>query len=288
MVNNSTHALSTSLLRARLGQVAMLPSTEQQLVERLCNGVRAMGYPHTDLVRALYIGLKLRWGICLHGAPVEQTLPVLETFAATLVGTGSEQVVKLQAPRADDAVMRRFGALRINELVGCALDPAQGSKAWLLLLHGEDAKTLLAWAQHEIAATIGVGAQRRDRWPNNLFVLAAAPSCHVRGLRHWLALRAARWTPPTTVSLQTAVPPVGYQRQMVAGRLCGSAYLHWLRGAQRASAAWGAAVPSKLVSRWLAAAVDAQGRGLWVADDPDANAQHALAALHAFVGPTAP
>jgi hypothetical protein len=287
MIYNSTQALSTSLLRARLGQVATLPRTEQQLIERLCAAAHAIGCSDGDIVRALYVGLKLRLGVCLYGVPTAQALPLLQTMAVALVGAGSEQIVRLQAPRADDSVMRRFAALRISDLVASALAPAQEDKAWFLLLHGDDAPTLLAWAQLEIRAALGAEA-RRSCWPSNVFVLAAVPDWPLQSVRHWLPLRAPYWTPPPVLPAPVSVPPVGYQRQLIAARLGGATYLHRLRAAKSAMVSRSDSLPSKLVRRWLAAAVDAYGRELWVAGDAQANAHHALAVLHALVGPTTP
>lgn len=286
MLNNSTYALSTSLLRARLGQVATLPPTEQQLVERLCTAARSLEYPETDVVRALYIGLKLHLGVCLYGSPAAQSMLLLDTLAATIVGPASDQIVRLHVPTPADTMARRFGALRISDLIGSALDPVQGDKAWFLLLYGDDAATVMTWAEQEIAAALpGVNAQHRDRWPHNLMVLVAASNGAVQSSRHWLTLRAPQWISKQALLAPPGLPPVGYQRQLVGARLCGSTYLHWLRAAKHSIRQNESASQSKMVSRWLAAAVDAQGQGLWAPSDPQANLAQALAAFHALVDP---
>ncbi len=285
MLNNSTHALSTSLLHARLGLVATLLPTEQQLVERLCSAARSLEYPELDVVRALYVGLKLRLGVCLHGVPAAQTMHLLDKLAATIVGAGSDQIVRLHVPTADDTVARRFSAMRISELISSALDPTQGDKAWFLLLHGDDATASMMWVEQEIAASLDAGSQHRDRWPENLMVLVAASNSPTQCRRHWLTLRAAQWTPKQALLSPPVLPPVGCQRQLVAARLCGSKYMHWLREARPFDRLGKSASQTKFVSRWLAAAVDAQGQGLWNPGDRQANIDQALAVFHAFVDP---
>jgi hypothetical protein len=284
-MNNQTHVLGASLLRARLGQTATTPSTEQQLVHHLCADVASLPAPMHDLVRAAYVAIKARCAVCMYGAPLAHTLPVLEMIAAAIVGANNDQIVKLAVPPPHDFVARRFAALRMAELVQSALDDAQRDKAFFVLLHGDDGTALMQWAHAEITAALHAEAPHSDAWPTNVVVLGAARTVAVQPRSPWLALHApARLVPP--VPQPHSVPPVGYQRQLIASRLPPLTSVVW-RNATDALAADRPALPPTLVWRWLLAAVDGHGCGLWVHDDPHANAQRAVAVLRTLALPPA-
>ena len=283
-MNNQTHVLGASLLRARLGQTATSPSTEQQLVHHLCAGVASLPTPMHDWVRAAYVAIKAQFAVCVHGASPAHTLPLLEMIAAAVVGAGSDQIVKLAVPPPHDPVARRFAALRVAELVQSALDDAQRDKAFFVLLHGDDGTALTQWAHAEITAALHAEAQRTDAWPANVVVLGAARTVAATPRSPWLALHApAQLVPP--VLQPGCVPPVGYQRQLIASRLPVPISDVWRRapGALEERSA----LPPPLVWRWLLAAVDGHERGLWVHDDPHANALRAVAVLRTLALPPA-
>jgi hypothetical protein len=284
-MNNQTHVLGASLLRARLGQTATSPSTEQQLVQHLCAGVASSPTQIPDLVRAVYVAIKAQCAVCVHGASPAHTLPVLEMIAAAVVGAGSDQFVKLAVPPPHDPVARRFAALRVAELMQSALDDAQRDKAFFLLLHADDGTALTQWAHAEITAVLHAEARHADAWPTNMVVLGAARMFAATPRRPWLALHVpARLVPP--VLQPGTVPPVGYQRQLIASRLPVPTSDVW-RQPTGALVEDRTALPPSLVWRWLLAAVDGHGRGLWIHDDPHENAQRALAVLRALVLPRA-
>jgi hypothetical protein len=282
-MNNQTHVLGASLLRARLGQTATSPSTEQQLVHHLCAGVASLPAPVHDWVRAAYVAIKAQCAVCVHGASPAHTLPVLEMIAAAIVGAGSDQIVKLAVPPPHDPVARRFAALRVAELVQSALDDAQRDKAFFVLLHGDDGTALMQWAHAEITTALHAESPRTDTWPANVVVLGAARTVASTPRNPWLALHApARLVSP--VLQPGSVPPVGYQRQLIASRLPVPTSVAWRR-ATGGGAEERAALPPMLVWRWLLAAVDGHGDGLWVHDDPHANAQRAVAVLRTLALP---
>lgn len=279
-MNDAVYQLHTSLLRARLSTTAPSPLTEHQFVEYVCAMV---GVP--DLARAVYVGLKAQFAVCVHGVPVAQSMALADAFAAAVVGANSEQIVKVPFPASDDHVARRFAAMRLAEVVASALDEAQRDKMFFVLVHGDDGKALMAWVRSEITSTLHAETADHDAWPRNLVVLGAAHSVPARLLRPWLALRAPA-PMPATEPQSALVPPVGYQRQFIANRLH-AASVPWQWGTGMLLAEPDASVPPAVAWRWLAAATDKQGHGLWLFDDPHGNAEQALAALHSFTASAA-
>jgi len=283
-MNNKLPVLGTSLLRARLGQVATVPSTEQQLVEYVCAAVDMPSTAAIDLVRAIYVGLKAQWAVCLHGGSVPHSLALLNAFATTIVGAGSDQIVKVPMPPLDDPVARRFAAMRIADVVGSVLDDGQRDRAFFVLVHGDDAAMLMRWAHGEIVAALQAEAPHNNVWPANMVLLGAASSVPPRSFRPWLALRAPA-PMLASVAQPSVVPPVGYQRHLIANRLH-PASVPWQCAAGTLPQGRGA-LPPAVTWRWLAASVDVHGCGLWVPGDGHRNAEHALAVLHALAAPVA-
>jgi hypothetical protein len=281
-MNNKLPMLGASLLRARLGKMATVPSTEQQFMDGLCAAVGMSGPPSADLVRAMYVGLKAQFAVCVHGALVAHSLGLLHAFAAAIVGAGSDQIVKVPVPPPDDHVARRFASMRIADVVAHALDDGQHDKAFFVLVHGDDAPALMGWAHGEITSALHAEGGHGDVWPANIVVLGAARAAPPRSLRPWLALRTPA-NMPVPVAQPTTMPPVGYQRQLIANRLQGAS-APWQRPTDMLPQL-GGSLPPALTWRWLAASVDAHGCGLWVPDDGHRNAEHALAVLHALGTP---
>ncbi len=261
----------------------MTPSTEQQLIDYLCAAVGMSGAPSADLVRAMYVGLKAQFAVCVHGALVAHSVGLLDAFAAAIVGAGSDQIVKVPVPPPSDHVACRFAVMRITNMVVRALDDNQRDKVFFVLVHVDDAAALMEWTHREIAAALQAEGGHGDVWPGNIVVLGAARSAPPRSHRHWLALRTPA-NMPVPVAQPRTMPPVGYQRQLIAHRLH-PVVLPWQRSTGTLPQQSGS-LPPALTWRWLAASVDVQGCGLWIPNDGHRNAEHALAVLHTFTAPT--
>jgi len=281
--------------------VATTPPGEQQLLERLRAAASEAGCRAPDVVTSVYIGLKIGMRICVCGAAPGAAQALVEAVVATLVGLDSEQVLRLHGPLAGrpsalpdrpEDVTRRYAAVRLNEFVAAAVDPLAQGKAWFVVAEAADqAGALARWLDHELRTALRSAGVRSAP---NLFVLLAAhegPSGrpgsaegaaalpgrpvppHVE--RGWLCVPLRRFKRPTT-QRAAAVPPVGYQRQLLDSLLTGPLYRKLLR-AQPPRLRYGAR-RGGLARRWLAASRDAAGRGLW-RPSPAANARRALLAL---------
>ncbi|HEY0734890.1 MAG TPA: hypothetical protein VGD69_08265 [Herpetosiphonaceae bacterium] len=286
MIGKGTHALSTSLLLARLGKVALTPPSEQQLVERLLVAATDVGCRSTDLVKAIYVGLKLHLRVCLYGPARDRTMALFESLVTTVVGAGSEQVLHLHGPIGGDEVAQRFAAIRIGDFVGTLIEPIEQGKAWFILIDTPgDPTTTLRWVEREVAATLRAGGRCGHMLPANLFILVSAGETPSQPQRCWLSLAAPEWGDSVyQPHVEPRVPPVGYQRQLLENQLTGPAYRSRLRRAQSALKLPPdvGGLSSQMARRWLAASVDDQQRGIWIASDPAANARHALEALEAL------
>lgn len=271
MIEKHPHALSTSLVRVRLGGVAMTPPSEQQLVARLHQAASNVGCDAPDLVTAIYVGLKLHLRVCVCGPARERTMALFEALALTMVGPDSDQTLHLRGPIGADGMTQRFAALRIGDFVSTVLDPAAQGKAWFLLIDTPgDPSTLLRWVEHEIAVTAQTHGYSGQVLPN-LFVLVAAGEWPQQPERCWLALSSPEWTAPTPAPHGPGLPPVGYQRQLLESQLTGSAYRRRLRTAaisQRPAPTRLNGLSPKMIGRWLAASVDAHNQSLWLDNDP--------------------
>lgn len=276
-MENQAHALGPSLVRVRLGGVAMTPPSEQHLVKRLHLAASEVGCLTPDLVTAIYVGLKLHLRVCVCGPAREQTMALLEALALTMVGPDSEQTLHLRGPIGADGMAQRFAALRLADFVSTVLDPAAQGKAWFLLIDtpGEPS-ALLRWVEREIAVTAQTQGRAGQSLPPNLFVLVAAGEWPTQPEQCWLALSAPSWAESGSGGRAASLPPVGYQRQLLASQLTGPAYRRRLRsgaarGVQPTTRVIGLA--PKMIGRWLAASVDAHLQSLWLHNDPVTDAQ---------------
>lgn len=285
MIGKGTHALSTSLLLARLGKVALTPPSEQQLVDRLLVAANDIGCRSTDLVKAIYVGLKLHLRVCVSGPARDQTMALFESLVTTVIGAGSDQVLHLHGPIGGDEVAQRFAAIRIGDFVSTLVDPIEQGKAWFILIDTPgDPTTTLRWVEREVAATLRAVGRCGHMLPANLFILVSAGEAASQPQRCWLSLSAPEWASIYQPQVERRVPPVGYQRQLLENQLTGAAYRSRLRGAQAALklAPDISGLSSQLVKRWLAASVDDRQHGIWIDSDPAANARHALEALQSL------
>ncbi len=284
MIDKGTRALSTSLLLARLGRVALTPPSERQLVERLLTAAGDSGCRSTDVVKAIYVGLKLHLRVCMCGAARDRTMALFEALVTTLVGPGGDQTLHLHGPIGGDEVAQRFAAIRLGDFVSTTLEAVEQGKAWFILIDTPgDPTTTLRWVEREIAATLRAIGRSEHTLPANLFILVAAGESPADPSRCWLSLPAPDWDTGYQTQIERTTPPVGYQRQLLEIQLTSAIYRQRLRGrfgwpdAGATTKVVGLA-PS-MVKRWLAASVDEQQRGLWVDSDPLANAYQALRVL---------
>lgn len=276
MIEKQTHALSTSLVRVRLGGVAMTPPSEQQLVARLHLAASAVGCAAPDVVTAIYVGLKLHLRVCVCGPARAQTVALFEALAHTMVGPDSDQLLHLRGPVGADEMAQRFAALRLGDFISTVLDPAAQGKAWFLLIDTPgDPTPLLRWIEREIAVTAQTHGRSGHTLPPNLFVLVAAGDWPQQAERCWLALAAPAWVERPTTVLAPTLPPVGYQRQLLESQLTSAVYRRRLRASQgrlrQPVAASLTGLSPKMIGRWLAASVDAHYQSLWIASDPVTN-----------------
>jgi|GEM_PF-6745413 len=283
-MNNGTHALGTSFVLTRLGQVATTPPREQQLIELLQAAAMAAGCGSHERITALYVGLKLHLRICMYGPSRERSTALFEALTKMLVGSNSGQVLLIQGPTSNGALAQRFAAVRMADFVTTALEPWEQDKAWFMLVDipGEPSATL-RWLERELAAALQTNGRPTRVLPSNVFVLTTASERPKDGGRCWLPLAAPRWTKPGIHNIPNVLP-VGYQRQLLDNQLTASVYRDRLQklGPLRSLATGLPSSMTSLALRWLAASIDEQGRGLWAAHDPAVNAHRALAALEAY------
>lgn len=281
-MENHTHALSTSLVQVRLGGVATTPPSEQQLVARLHMAARDVGCLSPDLVTAVYVGLKLHLRVCVCGPAREQTMALFDALALTMVGPDSDQTLHLHGPIGTDGMTQRFAALRIGDFVSTVLDPAAQGKAWFLLIDTPgDPSALLHWVEREIAVTVQTHGRSGQVLPPNLFVLVAASAWPQQPERCWLALEPPEWGERPATPRASALPPVGYQRQLLESQLTGSTYRRRLRAGQarlRPPAPTSlTGLSPKMIGRWLAASIDVHHQSLWMVNDPVTNVRQSAA-----------
>ena len=284
LIGKETRALSTSLLLARLGQVALTPPSERQLVERLLVAASDSGCRSTDLVKAIYVGLKLHLRVCVCGPARDRTMALFESLVTTVVGPSSEQTLHLHGPIGADEVAQRFAAIRLGDFVSTTLEAVEQGKVWFMLIDTPgDPTTTLRWVEREVAATLRATDRSDPTLPANLFILVAAGEWPADPARSWLSLAAPEWESSQQAPLERRTPPVGYQRQLLASRLTGAVYRERLRGRVNwpdvAATTNLVGLAPTMVRRWLAASVDDQQRGLWVDADLAANAYQALRVL---------
>jgi hypothetical protein len=288
LIGKGTHALSTSLLLARLGKVALTPPSERQLLERLLVAANDIGCRSTDLIKAIYVGLKLHLRVCVYGTTRDRTMALFETLVTTVIGAGSEQALHLHGPIGGDEVAQRFAAIRIGDFVSTAIEPIEQGKAWFILIDTPgDPTATLRWVEREVAATLRAGGRSGHALPSNLFILVAAGEAPSQQQRCWLSLAAPEWDAAPPVQVKPALPPVGYQRQLLENQLTGPAYRERLRELQ----GWleqplpaAAGLAPQMLRRWLAASIDDRRHGIWIDTDPAANAHHAISALASLHG----
>jgi hypothetical protein len=283
LIGKGTRALSTSLLLARLGKVALTPPSERQLVERLLVAASDSGCRSTDLVKAIYVGLKLHLRVCVCGPARDRTMALFDSLVTTLVGPGGDQTLHLHGPIGMDEVAQRFAAIRLGDFVGTTLEPVEQGKAWFILIDTPgDPTTTLRWVEREVAATLRATDRPDHTLPANLFILVAAGEWPADPARSWLSLAAPEWENSLQAPLERTTPPVGYQRQLLENQLTGAIYRERLRAPGWPDVATTTnlvGLAPSMVKRWLAASVDDQQRGLWVDSDPAANAYQALRVL---------
>ena len=278
--------LTTSLLLARINAEEQ-PRREHQLLERLQTAAAASGCDAPDLVTALYVCLKLHWTSIICGSARDRAMGCLEALTTTMVGAYSGQTIHIHGPIGTDAMAQRFAAVRLGDFVATALEGAEQTKAWFVLVDtpGEPTSTL-RWLEREVAAVLQAHGRPAYMLPRNLFVLAVAGAWPNEPQRCWLPL-AVPFGKHVAMERQVSLtPPVGYQRQLLEYQLTGQAYRRWLRRAQCETQPL-ASVPigfgnTARVRRWLAASVDEHQQGLWVPANPAANIRKALAVLAAL------
>ncbi len=285
-MNGAAYGLGTSLLLARMNTLAQLPR-EQQLLARLHIAAVDVGCQSRDFVTAAFIGLKLHWRVIVYGPTRDRTLNYWDALTTTIVGSGSHQTLHIHGPIGTDGMTQRFAAIRLGEFTAAAVDQDGQNKAWFVLVDtpGDPTATLL-WVEREIRATLQANGRTAHALPLNMFVLVAAGERPVSERRCWLSMRAPEWLDTTTRIDVVATPLVGYQRQLLDSQLTSVIYRQRLREgrvwrgavavARARGLAWGK------VGRWLAASVDERQQGLWVANDPVANARCAISVMEAL------
>ncbi len=279
-------ALATSLLLARIN-AGEQPRREHQLLERLQTAATAAGCDAPDLVTALYVCLKLHWTSIICGPARDRAMCCLEALTTTMVGADSGQTIQMHGPIGADAMTQRFAAVRLGDFVATALEQAEQTKAWFVLVDTPGAPTtMLRWLEAEVAAVLRAHGRPPHVLPRNLFVLAVAEAWPSEIQRCWLPLALPIGADVAGERSVALTPPVGYQRQLLEYQLTGRAYRRWLRDAQRGTdrlqtaPAW--SDHASRVQRWLAASVDQHQQGLWAPTDPEANTGKALAMLAAL------
>jgi hypothetical protein len=270
----TSHALTTSLLAARLGPGATVPPTEYQFVDRLRTAGSESGCRSVDWITAIYVGLKLHMTVCVHGQSRDRTVHLFDTLVGAIIGTQSEQALHLRGPLGDDVVAQRFAALRLGEFISAAADALNHDKVWFLIVDTTgDPAPMLGWIEREIRATLRANGWLKRRL-GNLFVLVAASDPPALAQTHCLSLAAPFWNDVPAQRSSATLPPVGYQRYLLDHLLTGRDYRQRLR-----AMGTDAAGDSPLTRRWLAASVDDRLQGLWDRTSAAANRHKALAAL---------
>lgn len=279
MKHAPTLSLGSSLFGARLAGRPEAAPSEAELLAYLRRCVRGgAADPAPGEIAGLLIGLKL-------GVPLVCTAPggppaVVAALAAALVGEAD--LLRLRGPLARDPVRARFEAVRITDFVIRALEsepatesrssqPApyggSGAPALLLVEVAGDPQPTLAFLDQQIYQTLRTAGRLRAV---NLFVIVTAPAGEYRWSRPWHMLQ---FSAPEYVGAQPPAPPaLGYGRRLVAARLTPSDFRARLRTLQ-----FHGGMAPKLLTRWLAASFDDEGRGLLVPDDAIANASSARA-----------
>ncbi len=289
-MNGGRQALATSLLLARMSGAAQ-PLREHHLLERLRSAAAATGCQSQDFATAVYVGLKLHWWVLVCGPVRDRAMACLDAVAATIVGPGSGQTLHIHGPLGTNTMAQRFAALRLGDFVATALDPAEQSRAWFVLVDtpGEPGTTL-RWVEREVTATLRAHGRPGRVLPGNVFVLAAAGAAPGLVERCWLPLAAPAWADIGVGQPAPLTPPVGYQRHLLHSQLTRATYRQRLRDGE----AWRRTSrlararnldPSR-VARWLAASVDERQQGLWVHADPGANARKAVRVLEMLQQPS--
>lgn len=281
-MNGGPQALATSLLLARMSG-ATQPLQEQHLLERLRGAAAATGCQSQDLATAIYVGLKLHWSVLLCGPARDRAMRCLDALVGTVVGPGSGQTLHIHGPIGSNPMAQRFAAVRLGDFVATALEPAEQSKAWFVLVDspGEPTATL-RWVEREVLATLRAHGRAGRDLPSNVFVLGAAGTAPSMPPRYWLPLQAPVWG-DASVGQGQQTPPVGYQRRLLQSQLTRARYRAWLQD----NGAWRQAISlartrnldARRVARWLAASVDEWQQGLWVQADAGANTRKAVSVL---------
>ncbi len=286
-MNGTPHALSTSLVLARLGAAATTPLREQDVLARLHAAAGTVGCCSPDMVTAIYVGLKLHLRLCVHGPARDRAMALFDALATTMVGPHSEQILHLRGPVGGDDMAQRYAALRLGDFVAAALDPLEQGKAWFILVDAPgDPDPTLRWVERELAATLRLHGRPGQLLPAQLFLLMAASEPPRVAGRCWLTMRTPAWSDTTASPFELPTPPVGYQRHLLRCQISGRAYRRQLH----ATGAWAAhrgehrrQGVERYAARWVAASFTDDQRGLWIADDPAANARRALAVLRALI-----
>lgn len=285
-MNGGGPALTTSLLLARISARGQ-PLREHHLLERLQKAASAVGCQSPDLVTALYVGLKLHWWSIVCGPARDRAMVCLDALITTIVGAQSGQTLHIHGPIGTDAVAQRFAAVRLGDFVATALDQAEQNKAWFVLVDTPGEPTaMLHWLEREVGAMLQAHGRPAHMLPNNLFVLTVAGAWPSEIQRCWLPLAAPPWGDMAVEAYEAVLPPVGYQRQLLASQLTGPVYRRRLREGRPATRQF-PSNPAQLAGlsrreRWLAASVDEQQQGLWEPNDRLVNTRKALAVLDAL------
>jgi hypothetical protein len=284
-MNGGRYGLGTSLLLARMSTAVQLPR-EQQLLARLQTAASDVGCRSQDFVKAVYIALKLHWRVIVHGPTRDRTLRFWDALTATMVGSGSEQTLHIHGPIGTDNMTQRFAALRLGDFTASAVDPNSQNKAWFVLVDTPGDPTLtLQWVEREIGAMLQANGRPAQTLPSNMFVMVAAGESPRHAQRCWLSVAAPEWS-DTATRADVSIPLVGYQRQLLDSQLTSAMYRQRLRGGHvwrgAIAVARARSLPWSQVGRWLAASVDERQQGLWVANEPVANARYAIDVLEAL------
>jgi hypothetical protein len=286
VMNGGPYGLGPSLVLARMSSATQLPR-EQQLLARLQTAASNVGCRSQTFVTATYIALKLHWRVIVYGLTRDRTLSCWDALTATLVGSGSQQTLHIHGPIGSDSMTQRFAAVRLGEFTASAVDQSGQNKAWFVLVDTPgDPTPTLQWVEREIGATLQANGRPAQLLPSNMFVLVAAGERPVHAQRCWLSMAAPEWSEAAGHTDVLTTPLVGYQRQLLDSQLTSALYRQRLREGQVWRGAIAVARARGLswsqVARWLAASVDERQQGLWTANDPVANARHAISVLEAL------
>jgi hypothetical protein len=288
-MNGTPHALSTSLVLARLGAAVTAPLREQDVLARLHTAARAVGCCSPDVVTAIYVGLKLHLRVCVYGPARDRSMALLDMLATTMVGPHSEQLLHLRGPVGGDHMAQRYAAMRLGDFVAAALDPVEQGKARFILVDAPgDPGSTMQWVEGELAATLQVHGRPGHLLPAHLFLLMAASERPQNAGRCWIAMRTPAWGDTIASQSESSTPPVGYQRHLLRCQITGRSYRRHLRSsdtwAMQQRGGRRRTVADRYAARWVAASYAEDQRGLWIEADPVANTRHALAVWRALAG----